>query len=114
VYAVVLGLGAGFVGDEVGLLLTFGDCYSTLTFDFLVAAVVAIILIALQMRYWKGIKKDVIDISGRERLIHIRVFLARFSTIFFAFGLFSVGIPLLIGGTLLFAYGPERREWEER
>src|SRR5271157_6543564 len=36
VYAIVFGLGAGLVGDEVGLLLTFGDYNSSLTFFFFV------------------------------------------------------------------------------
>ncbi len=30
-YAIILGLGAGLIGDEVGLLLTFGDYQSSLT-----------------------------------------------------------------------------------
>jgi len=105
VYALVFGLGAGFVGDEVGLLLTFGDYYSTLTSDFFVAAVVVLILIALLVRYGKEIRDDVLRASGRERLVQIGVFLAGFSTIFFAFDLPYVGIALLILGGLLFVWG---------
>src|SRR5437016_7499972 len=37
-YAVLYGLGAGFVGDEVGLLLTFNNYQSELTYLFFVAA----------------------------------------------------------------------------
>src|SRR5437867_11445754 len=33
-YALVFGLGAGLIADEVGLLLTFGDYQSELTSDF--------------------------------------------------------------------------------
>src|SRR6266550_2089762 len=44
--AIVFGLGAGLIGDEVGLLLTFGDYTSNLTEIFFVAAVGFIILAA--------------------------------------------------------------------
>jgi len=101
IYAVVFGLGAGFVGDEVGLFLTFGDYYSTLTFDFFVAAAVVIILIALLLRFWKEIESDVLRASPRERLLQIGIFLAGFSSIFFAFANPYLGIPALIVGVLL-------------
>jgi hypothetical protein len=104
-YAVVFGLGAGFVGDEVGLLLTFGDYNSTLTFDFFVAAVVAVLLIALLLRYWREIEHDILRASGRERLVHIGIFLAGFSTIFFAFMTPLLGIPLLVAGVVLVLWG---------
>ncbi len=105
VYAVLFGLGAGFVGDEVGLLLTFGDYYSTLTFDFFVAAVVAIILITLLLRYWKEIENDIIHATPRERVLQIGIFLAGFSTIFFAFANPYLGVPALVVGVLLVLWG---------
>src|SRR5574340_367458 len=105
IYAVIFGLGAGFVGDEVGLLLTFGDYYSTLTFDFFVAAVVVVVLIILVMRYWKEIEHDILRASPRDRLIQIGIFLAGFSTIFFAFANPLLGLPGLIVGVLLCVMG---------
>ena len=104
-YAGVFGLGAGFVGDEVGLLLTFGDYYSTLTFEFFVAAVVVIILIALLLRYWKEIESDILHAGRHERLVQIGIFLLGFSTIFFAFAIPVVGIPTaaLGAGVVLWA-----------
>ena len=101
IYAVVFGLGAGFVGDEVGLLLTFGDYYSTLTSDFFVAAVAVIILIALVTRHWQEIERDVLRASKRDGLVHVGIFLVGFSTIFFAFTMPYVGIPILVLGVLL-------------
>ncbi len=105
IYAVVFGLGAGFVGDEVGLLLTFGDYYSTLTLEFFVAAVAAIILIVLLTRYRKEIVRDVLGASRREALLHLGVFLAGFSTLFFAFTMPYVGVPVLVLGVLLLVAG---------
>ena len=103
IYAVVFGVGAGFVGDEVGLLLTFGDYYSTLTDDFFVAAVAAIILIALFLRYRKEIERDVLRAGMREGLVLLGIFLAAFSTIVIGYPV--VGIPILIGGILLAVWG---------
>src|SRR5439155_448813 len=88
VYAVVFGVGAGFVGDEVGLLLTFDDYYSELTFEFLVASVAFLILVALMIRYRKQILEEVFHLSRGERLTHVGVFLIGFSALSFAFGTF--------------------------
>ena len=109
VYAVVFGLGVGFVGDEVGLLLTFGDYYSTLTFEFFIAAIVAIILIALLLRHREEIQRDVFGVTGPEHLMHIGVFLAGFSAIFLAFGVFVAGIPLFAIGVAIFVWGFGKR-----
>lgn len=105
IYAVLFGLGAGFVGDEVGLLLTFGDYYSSLTFDFFVAALVTIILITLLLRYWKEIENDILRASPRERIMQTGIFLMGFSSIFFAFANPYLGIPALVLGVLLVLWG---------
>jgi hypothetical protein len=112
IYAVAFGLGVGFIGDEVGLLLTFDNYYSELTLDFFVAAVAFLILIALLRRYGKQIEDDVLRLSTRERLSHLGFFLAGFSAIFFVFGSLSlsiVGLVLLIAGVFLFAWAYERK-----
>ncbi len=109
-YAVVFGLGLGFVGDEVGLLLTFGNYFSPLTLDFFVAAICFIVLVTLLVRYWKEVERDVIRLGTRERLTHIGVFLAGFSTIFFAFDLPYLGAPIAVAGALLLVWGLWRLE----
>lgn len=105
VYAVIFGLGLGFVGDEVGLLLTFGDYNSTLTFDFFVAAICFVVLASLLARYGQEVESDVVRLGLRERLTHIGIFLAGFSAIFFAFDLPYLGVPLVILGALLLLWG---------
>ncbi len=108
IYAVLFGLGLGFIGDEVGLLLTFGNYTSPLTYDFFVAAICFIVLVTLLARYWKEVESDVIRLSTRERLIHIGIFLAGFSTIFFAFdfpNLAYLGVPFAVVGALLLLAG---------
>ena len=105
---IVFGVGAGFVGDEVGLLLTFDDYYSELTFEFLVAAVAFLILVALMIRYRKQILEEVFHLSRGERLTHVGVFLIGFSALSFAFGIFELGTPLVVIGIALFALGYSR------
>ncbi len=108
VYAVVFGVGAGFVGDEVGLLLTGDDYYSELTFEFLIAALAFIILVALMIRYRKQILEEVFQLSRGERLTHVGVFLIGFSAIMFAFDTMELGIPLILVGVALFIWGYRR------
>ncbi len=107
-YAILFGLGLGFIGDEVGLLLTFGNYTSPLTYDFFVAAICFIVLVTLLARYWTEVESDVIRLGTRERLIHIGIFLAGFSTIFFAFdfpNLAYLGVPFAVIGALLLLAG---------
>src|SRR2546422_967599 len=108
VYAVVFGVGAGFVGDEVGLLLTFDNYYSELTFEFLVAALAFLILVALMIRYRKQILEEVFHLSRGERLTHVGVFLIGFSAILFAFDTLELGVPLILVGFALFVWGYRR------
>ncbi len=110
VYAVIFGLGLGFVGDEVGLLLTFGDYYTTLTFDVFIGAICFVVLLSLLVRYWKEVEQDVIRLGTRERLLHVGIFLAGFSTIFFAFDLPYLGVPFALVGALLLVWGLWRLE----
>ncbi len=107
-YAVLFGLGLGFIGDEVGLLLTFGNYTSPLTYDFFVAAICFIVLVTLLVRYWKEVESDVIRLGTKERFIHVGIFLAGFSTIFFAFdfpNLAYLGVPFAVIGALMLLAG---------
>ena len=107
--AIVFGLGAGLIGDEVGLLLTFGDYTSNLTEIFFVAAIGFIILATLLSRGRGHIEREVISISRKERLTQLGVFLGGFSTIFFAFGNWQIGFVFIGLGILAFLWGFERK-----
>ena len=106
--AIIFGLGAGLIGDEVGLLLTFGDYTSSLTEIFFVGAIAFIILATLLSRGRAHIEKEVINISRRERLTQIGVFLGAFSVVFFAADNNGVGFVFLGLGILVFLWGFER------
>jgi hypothetical protein len=110
--AVLYGLGAGFVGDEVGLLLTFGDYWTELTYQFFIAAMSLVIIMTLLIRYRAVVLRDVILLSLKERIILVGVFLAGFS----AFLLFIppdslIAIPLILAGLMIMmlAYARKRR-----
>ena len=103
--AIVFGLGAGLIGDEVGLLLTFGDYTSNLTEIFFVAAIAFIILVTLLSRGRKHIEREVINLSRKERLTQVGVFLGAFSVIFFAAGNWAIGFAVLGLGVLAYLWG---------
>ncbi|TMI18633.1 hypothetical protein E6H33_00990 [Candidatus Bathyarchaeota archaeon] len=100
-YAIIFGLGAGLVGDEVGLLLTFGDYESSLTTDFFVGVIGFIILASTLVRYRKIVMKDVTHTSWNERLIYIGINLAGLSAIFFAVNSITPGLVLATIGIIL-------------
>src|SRR5438876_11962872 len=103
--AIVFGLGAGLIGDEVGLLLTFGDYTSNLTEIFFVAAIAFIILATLLSKGRSHIEREVINLSRKERLTQVGVFLGAFSVIFFAAGNWEIGFAVLGLGVLAYLWG---------
>jgi len=100
-YAVMYGLGAGFIGDEVGLLLTLGNYQSELTYDFFIGAISASTLLLLVIRYRLVLKKEVLYLMTREGLALLGVFVTGFSFILFAFGSLSFGTPLALVGIVV-------------
>jgi len=103
--AIIFGLGAGLIGDEVGLLLTFGDYTSNFTEIFFVSAIAFIILVTLLSRGRKHIEREVINLSRKERLTQIGVFIGAFSVIFFAAGNWQIGFAVLGLGVLAYLWG---------
>lgn len=111
-YAVLYGLGAGFVGDEVGLLLTFNNYQSELTYVFFVAAISFVIIATLFLRYRSQLTEELLKLSFRERAAMIGVYLTGFSIFLFflSSGVSLVGIPLaLVGLTILIIAYARRR-----
>jgi FtsH-binding integral membrane protein len=106
--AIIFGLGAGLIGDEVGLLLTFGDYTSNLTEIFFVAAIAFVILATLLYKGRVYIQREVINLSREERLTQIGVFLGAFSVIFFAVGNWAIGLAFLGVGVVVYLWGEQR------
>jgi hypothetical protein len=106
--AIIFGLGAGLIGDEVGLLLTFGDYTSNLTEIFFVAAIAFVILATLLYKGRVYIQREVINLSREERLTQIGIFLGAFSVIFFAVGNWAIGFAFLGLGIVVYLWGEQR------
>ncbi len=110
-FAVLYGLGAGFVGDEVGLLLT-SDYQSELTYLFFVGAISFVIIATLLLRYRGQLQRDVLRLSIMERVTLLGVFLSGFSVFFFflSSGISLLGIPLALLGVGILALAYSRRK----
>lgn len=112
-YAVMYGLGAGFVGDEVGLLLTFNNYQSGLTYLFFIAAISFVIIATLFLRYRAQLKEELLRLSLRERAAMVGVYLTGFSAffLFLSSGISLVGIPIALAGLtiLIITYARHRK-----
>jgi hypothetical protein len=104
-YAVVFGLGGGLVGDEVGLLLTFGNYDSILTLYFFVIVVSLGVLGILLGRYRKELEYDVLSLGNVERLAYLGVMVAGLSALPFASGLLLPGAVVLAAGVAVAVAG---------
>jgi hypothetical protein len=80
--AIIFGIGGGLVGDEIGLLLTFGDYYSELTYTFLIALLTFSFMAALLKRHGKTIITELYGFSRRHIDLYIGLFLAFTSSAF--------------------------------
>ena len=97
IYALVFGLGGGLIGDEVGLLLTFGNYQSELTYVFGIGFIGCAVLGLLFVSYRDKLRNDVTGLGTGERLVHVGVVVGGLSAL-----VFSVNILL---GTLILVIG---------
>jgi len=100
--AIIFGVGGGLVGDEVGLLLTFGNYYSELTYTFIIALLAFSIMAALFRRHGKTILTELYGFSRSHVDLYIGVFLAFISS---AFLIQSDDILIIVLSTVAFAAG---------
>lgn len=101
VYAVVFGLGGGLIGDEVGLLLTFGDYHSELTYLFFVGFVSAVAIILLVVKYGEPLKRDLTEVDRGESVVHVGIVVAGFSVLFFSFDKVTPGLGVAAAGIFI-------------
>jgi hypothetical protein len=105
VYAIVFGLGAGLVGDEVGLLLTLGNYQSSLTYAFFVSVLAFSGIAYLIIRFREQLEKDVLSLGIGERLAQLGVFVAGLSAVPLAFDHLDFGLVILFTGLVLATAG---------
>jgi len=80
--AIIFGVGGGLVGDEIGLLLTFGDYYSELTYTFVIALLAFSFMATLFRRHGKTIVAELYGFSRRYVDLYVGLFLAFVSSAF--------------------------------
>ncbi len=105
VYATVFGLGGGLIGDEVGLLLTFGNYHSELTYVFFVGFVCVALLLTLLIRYRGPLERDLMEIDRGETLVHFGVVVAGLSALFFSFDFVAPGLGVVLVGVVVASAG---------
>jgi hypothetical protein len=113
-YATVFGFGGGLIGDESGLLLTFGDYHSELTYDFFIGFVCVVSLILLVFRYRAQVERDLAEVTKGETLLHTGVIAAGFSALFFSFGYLASGAGVAIVGIAIAVSGEVVRRRSRR
>jgi len=96
-YAVVFGLGAGLIGDEVGLLLTFGNYNSSLTVSFG--------LIAILLRDRRQVEIDIISLELHERTLLAGIVVMGLSSLAFADEQYPLGLATLVVGAAVAVAG---------
>jgi hypothetical protein len=97
--AIIFGIGGGLVGDEIGLLLTFGDYYSELTYTFIIALLTFSIMATLFKRHGKTIITELYGFSRKHIDLYIGLFLAFISS---AFLIQSDNTPVIILSLITF------------
>ncbi len=93
--AIIYGVGGGLIADEVGLLLTFGNYYSELTWTFVLLSLAFISTLVLLYRYRQSIFEELHGFVGRKASIcHRSISHRRFSRVRGADGQFPRHIDL--------------------
>ena len=99
--ALFYGVGGGLIADEVGLLLTFGNYYSELTWTFMVILFSFIFALVLFNKYRKDIVEELHGFVSSRFSLYFGVFLVAVSVAFlfetnsFLVTLFSAGLTLI-------------------
>jgi hypothetical protein len=80
--AIVYGIGGGLIVDEVGLLLTFGDYWSNLTWAILIVLLSFAFLLILFYRYRQSIIEELGEFVSSRNSLFAAVFFAVISAAF--------------------------------
>ncbi len=82
VASILYGAGGGLIVDEVGLLLTFGDYWTSLTYSFLVVFLSFIAVILFFYRYRTLIEEELSEFARSKLSLYLGIFLAALSAAF--------------------------------
>jgi hypothetical protein len=80
--AILFGAGGGLVGDEVGLLLTFGDYWSGITFTVVVTFLALVSILTIFVRHSAAIVSEFNQFLTSNASLYVGVFLLAVSIAF--------------------------------
>ncbi len=80
--SIIYGAGGGLIGDEVGLLLTFGDYWTEMTYTIVIMFLTFASTTVLMWRYSIVIRREVGSFTRRNISLYLGVFLAAVSIAF--------------------------------
>jgi len=80
--AIIFGVGGGLVGDEIGLLVTFGDYYSELTYTFVISLLTFAFMATLFKRHGQTIITELFGFFRQNIDLYVGLFLAFVSSAF--------------------------------
>jgi hypothetical protein len=114
VLAIVFGLGGGLIADEVGLLLTFGNYHSPLTYPIVVGIIVAAVLIILFWHSKDDLVGDLKKIETGDGLIMTGIFVTFLAALPLAANQLSYSIAIVAAGAVVILIGLFRRKKIEK
>jgi len=82
VAAILFGAGGGLIGDEVGLLLTFGNYWTEITYTFVIIFLTFASMLVLLNKYHKLIRTEFTQFLRSNASLYFGVFLAAVSIAF--------------------------------
>jgi len=82
VAAILFGAGGGLIGDEVGLLLTFGNYWTEITYTFVIIFLTFASMLTLLSKYSKTIRTEFTEFLSSNASLYFGVFLAAVSIAF--------------------------------
>jgi hypothetical protein len=80
--AIIFGVGGGLVGDEIGLLVTFGNYYSELTYTFVISLLAFALMATLFKRHGQAIITELFGFFRQNIDLYVGLFLAFVSSAF--------------------------------
>jgi uncharacterized membrane protein len=96
--AILYGVGGGLIVDEVGLLLTFGDYWTELTWAILVVMLSVISVLILVTRYRKQIREELSEHLSGKLALTLGIF---FSALTVPFVLQTDNLLVIVGSLCL-------------
>jgi len=82
VAAILFGAGGGLIGDEIGLLLTFGNYWTEITYTFVIIFLTFASMLILLNKYHKLIRTEFTQFLRSNASLYFGVFLAAVSIAF--------------------------------